>query len=95
MSRESQIVIGNFGTVFEGPDAILLVKAKTLRAALRLATRGIRISRQVGPMKLLEVAGEITHQKYKRGSYISAINDLTQWIVAMEAAIPIVNKKES
>jgi hypothetical protein len=85
----SRVIVSDHATVFEGQDAILLVKALTLRGALRLAEKKIRISRHVGPTKLLEAAGQITHKKYKRGAYASAIDDLTQWIAAMKAALPI------
>jgi hypothetical protein len=90
----SQIVILEGGTVFEGQDAILLYKAVTLKGALKLVQRGIRIHRRVGPTRLLEAATVITHKTYKRRDYAGAIADLEQWIAAMKAALPIHDERK-
>lgn len=89
----SRVVISESCTVFEGKDAILLVKAKTLKVAIRLALRGIKVHRKLGLKKLLETAGQITAKEYKRSQGIAAINDLEQWIATMEAALPIVHSE--
>jgi hypothetical protein len=89
----SRIVVGESCTVFEGRDAILLVKAKTLKVTIRLAMNGIRVHHSIGLKKLLETATQITAKKYKRSEGVAAIDDLEQWIAAMQAAIPIHNER--
>jgi hypothetical protein len=96
MNDSSSIRISKNGAVaVTGPDAILLYKALALRSALQLyAKTKIRPTRHIGPTDMLELAGEFSRRKYKRGAFAEAISDLTVWIDTMKAALPIIDEGE-
>lgn len=85
----SEICVGASGTTFAGPDAVLLHRAMTLRAALKLAQAGIRVRRGLSRTRLLEIATQITGKPYGRQEAPAAIEDLTTWIDTMKLALPI------
>lgn len=87
---ESYIVAGEGHTAFVGPDAMRLVRATTLRAAIAFHKKtGMQISRTFTITTLLRVAGEFSGKTYKRGQHQAAIDDLTVWIETMKAALPM------
>jgi hypothetical protein len=88
----SRVVITEHATIYEGPDAVKLRRAQTVKTGLKLAQVGIRINYRVSPQRLLLAAGTITGKTYGRRAYAVAIADLEQWIAAMMAAIPIVKE---
>ena len=80
---------GNGGFTLTG-DAIPVFGVISLRGAIKLhkacgmiPTRGMTIT------KMLQRAGEITGKKYKRGQHDAAIADLTVWIDAAKASLPV------
>ncbi len=86
----SHIVLKPECTVFEGPDAILLFKAMTLRSALKLhlrtgmfPTRGMNITRMLG------LVSGFTGKKYTTRQREQAYDDLHNWVETMKAAMPI------
>jgi hypothetical protein len=92
---ESYIEGGKGHTAFVGPDAVGLYTAVVLKHGIALyakakiiPTRGLTIG------KMMQAAGKITGKSYKRGDYTGAIHDLDQWILAMHAAMPIVNRDD-
>lgn len=89
----SAVTISNGGTTFTG-DGIQLFRAVTLKSAIKLhrdcgmiPTRGMTIT------KLFGIAQQITGKKYKRGQHDAAIADLTVWIDAANAAMPIIDER--
>lgn len=92
--NDSSIHISKDGAIsVTGPDAMLLYKAITLRSALQLyAKTKIRPTRHIGPTDMLELAGEFSRRKYKRGAFDEAISDLTVWINTMKVALPIIDE---
>jgi hypothetical protein len=78
-------------TTFVGPDATELFRAMALRGALGMwATHKIIPTRGVTITRMLKMTSEITQKPYKRGEARAAARDLTTWIDAMKAAMPIV-----
>lgn len=95
--RESYIGTNDKGeiTSYVGHDATRLVRAKLLRSGIRgyilfkmIPTRGVTITR------MLEMTTEFSGQKYKRGEYQRAVDDLTVWIATMESALPVIKNEE-
>src|SRR4051812_28662227 len=87
----SQISVSPGGTCFEGRDGVALFRAIALRSGLRLyAKTGMRPNRMWTPTAMLQAATGYTGQKYRRGQHEKAAADLTLWIDAMRAAIPVV-----
>jgi hypothetical protein len=89
----SAVTHHNGGTTFTG-DAIHLYRAVTLKGALKLhrdcgmiPTRGMTIT------KMFAIAQQITGKKYKRGGHDAAITDLTAWIEAAKASMPIIDER--
>ena len=89
----SAVTHHNGGTTFTG-DAIHLYRAVTLKGAIKLhrdhgmiPTRGMTIT------KLFGIAQQITGKKYKRGQHDAAIQDLTVWIDAANASMPIIDQR--
>ncbi len=80
-------------TAFVGHDAIELLRARTLIQALKAAKVGMRLTRTATPMKMLAMASTFTGKSYKRGEYDRAIEDMRQWCLAMELALPVVADK--
>lgn len=79
----------NGGTMLTG-DAIPVFRVITIRSAIKMhrdcgmiPTRGMTITRLFG------LAKDITGNTYKRGQHDAAIADLTTWIDAAKASLPI------
>jgi hypothetical protein len=89
---DSEIVISAGSTTFAGTDAVSLFRAKQIKVALRAAKRGLLMTRGATKTKLMEAVSGYTEKKYKRGQIDLAIADITEWILAMECAIPIRNE---
>ena len=88
--KDSSINIHPGGTTYSGPDAVALYRARVLASSLRLyASTGIRPTRAVGPARMLQLASDITHKKYKRGEYLRAADDVAHWAKTMLASLPI------
>ena len=90
--ERSEIHVGPGGTTYAGPDAVNLVRAAHLAAALRLhartgmiPTRGITITR----MKAL--ATGYTGKAYRKGDAetLRAADDVAHWCTVMKAALPV------
>jgi hypothetical protein len=91
---ESYIDTSPGATTFVGPDATELFRVMTLRGALDLYTKTkIVPTRHLTISKMLVMASNVTHKPYKRGDAAKAASDLTDWIEAMKAAMPIVETK--
>jgi hypothetical protein len=89
-TTESKIVVGADGTTFVGPDAVNLFRATALWSALRLCAKtGMIPNRAWTKTAMLNMATEYTGQKYRRGQFGKASEDVKLWIDAMKAAIPI------
>ena len=59
----------------------LIYQAMVLRQALKLyAHGGIRVGRAWTPTRMLKTASNITGRTYRRGCYLEAAGDLTEWI---------------
>ena len=86
---ESEVKIGPFGASFNGPDATRLFHAITLRSALKMHKVGLKVNRHMTTTKLFGLASAYSGQKYKRGEFDRAMQDLTVWINTMRSAIPI------
>ncbi len=79
-------------TSFVGPDATKLAAAIILRSAIKLwAKSGIIPTRGVTISKMLSLASNYTGKTYRAGKAgaAKAQSDLTIWIDAMQAAIPV------
>lgn len=80
-------------TSYVGPDATRLFAAIALRSALKMyASCGVIPTRGVTISKMLTRASEITRKRYKRGEALLAAADIDAWILAMRAALPIVEE---
>lgn len=87
---QSRIVRSAGATTFEGPDAIALVQAITLRGAIQLYLRtGLIPTRGVTITKMLALATSITKKPYRRGQGEQAIADLKAWSDALRCALPV------
>jgi hypothetical protein len=90
-SDDSFISAGKGGTLFAGPDAVALYRAIALRSALRLYVEtGLRANRAYTPTAMRAAASRITRKPYKRTELARAMADLTLWIDAMKAALPVI-----
>lgn len=85
---DSYIAIRPGSTSYVGHDATRLLHARTVFHALKACQRGMRLTRTATPTRTFALATAITGKAYKRGQYDRAMEDVRQWIVAMEAAIP-------
>lgn len=90
MAEESYIDRGKHGIMFVGPDATNLYRAAVIKNGLRLLKQGIKPSRNWTLTKALAAATGYTGKTYKRSEADKAIADMTAWIDAMKAAIPVV-----
>ena len=92
MSDDSHISVGKHGSItFAGPDATLLFAATTLRGAIGLYLKtGMKAGRLYTVTNMCEAAGRVTGKRYKRSELALAQADLTIWIEAMKAALPLV-----
>lgn len=91
MEDDSHIQAGEGHTAFVGPDATKLFAAATLRSAIRfyIETK-LQVNRNYKPAAMRQAAGRITGKSYKRSELQKAADDLTIWIEAMKAALPVV-----
>lgn len=87
----SNITIGQNGAMsFNGPDAVNLYRANMIRQGIKLhMTTGMILTRGATITKLFGMASEYTGNKYKRGQHEKAIADMTAWIDAAMASIPV------
>ena len=93
MSDNSAVTFSNGSTTFTG-DGITLYRAMTLKSGISLhrkcgmiPTRGMSITRMFG------IASEITGKKNKRGQHEAAEADLSAYIEALKAALPVIDKR--
>lgn len=93
-TNDSYIETTNGSTAFVGPDATRLFAVMSLRAAIRLYVHtGMKANSAYTPKMMAYAATKITGQPYARGKVglRAAMADLTQWIEAMNAALPVVD----
>lgn len=88
----SQITVSQSAITYEGPDAIQMFRVSQIRMALRGLKIGLMPTRGVGKRRVLDMAGEISGKHYKLNQLDVAISDMSSWIEAAKAAMPIVNK---
>jgi hypothetical protein len=87
---DSFISVGKGHTTFAGPDATRLFAATALRGAIQLYLKtGMRANRAYTPTAMRAAASRVTGKPYKRTELAQAAADLTTWIEAMKAALPI------
>lgn len=89
---DSYITVRPGSTSYIGQDATRLLHAKTVFHSLQACKIGMRITRTATPTRTFALASKITGKTYKRGQYDQAMADVRQWIVTMEAALPIVRE---
>lgn len=94
---DSYISVGKHGSMtFDGPDAVLLFLATTLRGAIGLYLKtGMKAGRTYTVTNMLDAAGRVTGKRYKRSELAKAQADLTTWIEAMKAALPVIDEREA
>lgn len=90
MSDSYVHVAGEGVTAYVGEDATRLLRAKMVIQALKALKVGMRLTRSATPTNTFKIASQYTGKKYSRGEYDRAIEDLRQWCIAMELALPIV-----
>lgn len=88
----SYVTVRAGSTSYVGQDATRLLHAKTVFHALKACKLGMRLTRTATPTRTFALASRITGKAYKRGQYDQAMADVRQWIVAMEAALPIIRE---
>lgn len=91
---ESKLTVGRDGKVVchSGPDAMLRVQAITLWSSLGLyQSTGIIPTRGMGITYMMNLATQITGNKYKRKEIDRARTDLKTFADEMLAALPIVS----
>jgi hypothetical protein len=93
MFDQSEISVSAHGSIcFSGRDAVEFYRAIALRSAIDLYARSkIKMTRQLTPSTMLQLAGQFTGKSYKRGQYAQASADLAVWIETMRAALPVTN----
>jgi hypothetical protein len=93
MTDESYITSGPGHTTFVGPDATKLFAAATLRTAIGFYIKTkMQVNRAYTPTAMRAAAGRITGKSYKRSELAKAEADLSIWIEAMKAALPVVTE---
>jgi hypothetical protein len=93
---DSFIEAGKGHTTFVGPDATRLFAAVSLRGAIGLYLEtGMRANRVYTPARMLAAASVITRKPHKRTQLAQAQADLTAWIEAMKAALPVIDQREA
>jgi hypothetical protein len=92
MNNDSEIIVSQHSTTYIGPDAVALVRAAHLFAALRLyAKTGMQVTRNARPAQLLEWATQLTGKQYKgKDKYFTAADDVHKWVETMKAALPVL-----
>jgi len=89
---DSYIQVSASSISMVGYDATRLYAVMSLRSAIGLwLEAGVKLNRHCTPKSMLTMATTITHQPYKRGQLHLAYNDLTTWINAMQAALPVLD----
>jgi hypothetical protein len=83
---------GDGVTAFIGLDSTRLLHARTVYHALRACKAGMRLTRTATPTRCFDMASKITGKRYKRGQYDLAMADVRAWILAMESALPVIEK---
>ena len=83
------ITVSDSGTMFSGPDATKLFQAVTLKMALRLHAKGIRVNRHTTNKILLDLATHFTGKKYKKTDLLAASLDVETWIDKAREAVEI------
>jgi hypothetical protein len=78
-------------TAYVGLDATHLFRAKTIMISIKYTNKGMKMTRGMTMTKLLKMASEYTGKKYKRTESETAMEDLRQWCLAMEMALPVVH----
>ena len=87
----SSVSVGAGGVSFNGPDAVRLFQAMSLRSGLRLyANTGMKPNSAWTPKNMMALASSITGKTYKARAYKEAVADLDAWIATMKAALPVV-----
>lgn len=90
----SEIILGDSLTTYNGHDAVHLLRARVIISGLRLyAKTGMKLTRTAGITQLLRSAAEYTRKTYRRGDALRAADDLEQWAIAMETALPIIDRR--
>jgi predicted transcriptional regulator len=89
---DSYIKSGPGVTAFVGPDAMALMRATSLRSAIRLLQAGIVPARGFTLSRALKMAGEYTGKTYKRTQAEQARADLKIWCDEMNAALPHITE---
>ncbi len=91
MNDRSNVHISQSGTVTYEGDAVKLFQAQVVRSRLRACKIGLRLKRSYTPTNCLRTASTFTGKKYGRGNSAldAAIEDMSQWISACEAAMPM------
>ena len=95
---ESEIVISDGGTTLVGPDAIAMLRARTISAALTLhAKAGVVPTRGVTITRLKHLAKALTGHAYGRGDAetLRAAADVKHWAATMYAALPITDTRKA
>jgi AMMECR1 domain-containing protein len=93
---DSFVTIGKGGTTFVGPDATRLVAAIALRGAIGLYVKtGMQVTTAYTPSAMRAAASRITGKPYKRTELAQAQADLTTWIDAMRAALPVIREERA
>lgn len=73
-----QVIHSAGGTMFSGPGAVNIFRARVIASGLRLyAKTGMKPNRAYTPTNMLRAASEMTGQKFKRGQYEEAAAALT------------------
>lgn len=76
---------------FVGPAAVNVFRSAVIASALRLyAKTGMKANRAYTPTAMLKAAAEITGQKYKRGEYMKAAEDISACVQKAKGEIPAV-----
>lgn len=90
MNNDSYVEITPFGTIYGGPDAVLLFQAISLRSVMRQYARtGIVPTRGFGKAKMVMLANRIIGQDYATRQFDEALSHLHQWVEAAKAAMPV------
>jgi hypothetical protein len=91
---DSYVSVGEGHMTFAGRDAVLLFAATTMRGAIDLYLKtGMKAGRLYTPTNMREAAGRVTGKHYKRNELALARDDLTTWIEAMKAALPVIDRE--
>ena len=77
---------------YVGPDATALYRAIMIRHAIAGLQVGIIPTRGATMTRVLAAATSITRKPYRRTHGDRAIADLTSWIEAMRAAMPVIRR---